>query len=599
MFKGWQLAQDCRRKPTSFVYVGYSTYRNSYCAICNLGDDLEFSTISPEDAYPRRTSFGTSFPADVGEVGYFVHRVRFSFESKSCCSRCKTNFSEQCQPITNLTNSEWGSTMLPFYQGCTRVPFHITCPGLMARMNIVNSMTFNYLCPGVSVSCFVITTTTTTTLVPTTSTLPWYPGTTEYLTYTHFGRLADGGLYTPPINYSPSERTHPVVIAGVFSGKVAASDQAFEEQMKEQWLSVSNETYWFCPDRMIVTNSSDGHFYKILLGHGDVQLRSYKNITEAKMKERSKFHLYDFILIGLSLSAIIFYLIYLMIFKRKQLTTADKMMIALLVSLFGALICFAFITTPQVTDLIGCQLLAALTQFFFLSSLTWSNSMAISIVRTLHTFLLHRQSRLEFLCYIIYSFGLPLACTSITYLLSTADIHTFTKGVYETEVLCFIGEIIVLYALFLAPVYILLLLNFVLGATAIVKVSKSGNVGSSQDKNRMKKQIISGFKLTVSLGLGWVLLFFVTLFDTLQPQNSSVLWKTMQVFVELQGVLIVISNLIGWKCLQSIPKRVKPHMSTSQSDSTKVTSTAEPAETRALTGDIPMQPTKEEEWDDS
>ncbi|XP_067949541.1 uncharacterized protein [Watersipora subatra] len=599
MFKGWRLDQDCRKKPASFVYFGYSTYRNSYCAICNLGDTLYLSTISPAEAYPSRTRFGTSFPADIGEVGYLIHRVQFSYDSKSCCSKCKTDVSEQCQPITNLTNSEWGSTMLPFYQGCTRVPFHINCPEVNeVGMNVVvNSMTFNYLCPGVSVNCFV--TTTTTAAVPTLSTLTWYPLISEYVTDSFIGHI-DGidDLYTEPHVYISTEPT-PVVIAGVFSDKVAASDQAFAVQTKEQWLSVSNETYWFCPDRMVVTNSSDDHFYKILLGSGDVQLRTYKNITETKMKKRSKLHLDDFILIALSLSAIVFYLIYLLIFKRKRLTTADKMMMVLLGSLFGALICFAFITTPPANDLIGCQLLAALTQFFFLSSLTWSSSMAISIVRTLHTFLLHRQSRLEFLCYTIYSFGLPLACTSITYILSTADIQTFTKRVYETEVLCFIGETIVLYALFLAPVYLLLLLNFVLGAIAIVKVSKSGNVGSSRDKNRVKKQIISSFKLSVSLGLGWVLLFFVTLYDKLQSRNSSVLWKTMQAFVELQGVLIVLSTLIGWKCLQSAAKRLKPRTSTSQSDSTKVTSATESAETRALTGDIPMQPTNEEEWDNS
>ena len=275
-----------------------------------------------------------------------------------------------------------------------------------------------------------------------------------------------------------------------------------------------------------------------------LQVKKITTTVVQRPRTKSDFYLYDYILIGLSLAAILGYLIYVLIAKKKAFSLPDKLMISLLISLFGALICFAFVTTPSGRDMVGCKVLAALTQFFFLSSLTWSNSMAISIVRKVHTLQRSSKSNTPFILYSLYSFGLPFICTVVTFILSKLQIQAFTENVYEVEVICFLGETIIIYSLFLAPAYILIITNFIIGITLMVKVSRSGRIGASQDKNRLKKNIITCFKVSACLGFSWAWLFVTTFYEDLFP--------VMQVFIELQGLLIVVANLLSWKCLNSV-----------------------------------------------
>ena len=44
-FDDWVISKDCESGPVSVVYYGDLTYRNSYCAICNLGDAILNSTL--------------------------------------------------------------------------------------------------------------------------------------------------------------------------------------------------------------------------------------------------------------------------------------------------------------------------------------------------------------------------------------------------------------------------------------------------------------------------------------------------------------------------------------------------------------------------
>ena len=42
----WAIANDCKTGPVSTVFYKNSTYRNSYCAICNLGDEVIDTTLA-------------------------------------------------------------------------------------------------------------------------------------------------------------------------------------------------------------------------------------------------------------------------------------------------------------------------------------------------------------------------------------------------------------------------------------------------------------------------------------------------------------------------------------------------------------------------
>ena len=226
----------------------------------------------------------------------------------------------------------------------------------------------------------------------------------------------------------------------------------------------------------------------------------------------------------------------------------------LLAALFGALICFAFITTPVGRDVIGCQALAALNQFFFLSTLTWSNSMAISIYRSLHSLRLASSSKRTFILYNLYSFGLPFVLTLLAFILSKVKSIDFKSKIYDFEVICFLFEKIVIYSLFLVPVYILIISNIIIGVAVMVKVARSGKVGATKDRNRLKKSIICCLKVSFCLGLGWVLLFVALIHPSI--------WQVMQVFVELQGVFIVAANIVGLGCIRTVKSWTETYTST-------------------------------------
>ena len=82
----------------------------------------------------------------------------------------------------------------------------------------------------------------------------------------------------------------------------------------------------------------------------------------------------------------------------------------------------------------------------------------------------------------------------------------------------------------------------------MVKVSKSGNVGESPNRCRVKKNILTCLKVSIFLGLGWVLVFPALYFKEV--------WPIMQVVIELQGFFIVIAQHISWKCVQTVRSKL-------------------------------------------
>jgi len=230
-------------------------------------------------------------------------------------------------------------------------------------------------------------------------------------------------------------------------------------------------------------------------------------------------------------------------------------MICLLLSLFMAILCFILITVPAGRDRIRCQALAALVQYFFLASSMWSNAMAFNIRKTLYAMSLSasRRSKLKF--YVPYAMGCPLVCVLVAVTLSRCEIKAFDHPVHREVFVCFLHEKITLYATFL--IYAAIAVYVILGVIAIARGAQSGGL-TTFDKHRRQKNVITGIKLSLCLGLGWAFLFIAKITEDID-------WYTyMQIFVELQGVLVVLANLLSWNCIISAKTWTTSFFSTRQ-----------------------------------
>ena len=279
---------------------------------------------------------------------------------------------------------------------------------------------------------------------------------------------------------------------------------------------------------------------------------------------------HDYVLIALSLLCILVYSSYIIIRDRKRMKTPELMMLSLLITLFGALVAFSIANIP--TGL-GCRVLTAMIQFLFLSVLFWSSAIGINITYTIYRMRPVSSSFKKYLRCCVYTQGIPLLLVLITFGLSEAYKDDSDFKVYREGQFCFIQQEEVIYGLFLGPVYFAVLSNISLCVACIIKVQKSMGV-AAHDKNRWKKNVITCFKLSATLGVSWIFLLFITAF----PYNG-VLADIFQIVIELQGVLVVAANVLSWKCFTKAQTSYKSRfsndkstVSTSNGKSTELTS---------------------------
>ena len=263
---------------------------------------------------------------------------------------------------------------------------------------------------------------------------------------------------------------------------------------------------------------------------------------------------YDYVLLSLSLLCILVYSTYMMITGWKTMKTPELMMLSLLISLFGVLITFSVANLPSG---IGCRVLAAMQQFLFLSSLFWSSAIGINITHSIFTIRSVSTTRKKYFFYCIYSLGVPLLLVLITYGLSVAHQDNPDFKVYR-ETFCFLQQSEVIYGLFLVPIYLLVGSNLILCILCMVRVQRSMSIASN-DKDRWKKNVITCIKLSITFGISWLLLFIFT-----ASPDTVELEIMMQVFIEIQGVLVVFANVLSWKCLNKVQTLFKSDLSTTQ-----------------------------------
>lgn len=267
-----------------------------------------------------------------------------------------------------------------------------------------------------------------------------------------------------------------------------------------------------------------------------------------------------------------------MLVRWKTMGIPDLLMFCILVCVFGALLSYAVADVPAGRDLIGCQALAAAQQFLFLSTFFWSNALGINITYTIFSFKAVSVSKKRRFCWsFVYAVSAPALLTLITYILSLQEdgIEHFKSPVYREGFFCFIEESIVLYSLFLGPVYVVIMANFCMCTACIVRIKRGLGV-TSNDKDRWKKNIVTCVKLSICLGVGWVLFFFVTIFT----DNRS-LFMCMQIFIEIQGILVVMANVVTWSCIIKV-KSYSQTLNISRPSNGSATNSTKPTGLREL-----------------
>ena len=118
-FKNWKLSRDCKEAVSSWIYYNDTIYRNSFCAICNLGDEITQSStegISDTDPLMRdlvRDYLQYVLPEPIWED---IGRVELDVNSNTCSYYYQT---------TNSSYETWESINVD--QTCVKLPFNTNC----------------------------------------------------------------------------------------------------------------------------------------------------------------------------------------------------------------------------------------------------------------------------------------------------------------------------------------------------------------------------------------------------------------------------------------------------------------------------------------
>ena len=261
-----------------------------------------------------------------------------------------------------------------------------------------------------------------------------------------------------------------------------------------------------------------------------------------------------------------------MLVSWKETTTSQLMMISLLITLGLSLVVFFLSVIMAGEDRTACWVIAAVNQFLFLATFTWTNSLAIDVTYTIFSFVSNSMSKARFVAYFFYSFGFPLLLTLITFLLhEVQEDLELSRTVYRENYLCFLNDGTIIYWLFLAPICVLVFVNIVLCIVCMVRVTRKLEIASN-DRDRAKKNAITCIKLSVCLGLGWILLYVSLVVEEF--------WPVVLKFIELQGVLVVTANIIGWDCVKKITTLAQSTFaSATRTENTGQSTGSEPART--------------------
>jgi len=123
-FHDWKLNRDCEKSPSAWVYHTNGVYRNAFCAICNLGDDILSAQV---EGVPGKGLLQSNYTYRILDIIYdyewdrpitisntLTTVVRLNANTRECC------ISTTCYNITYL--STWGT--IPTRDAYLWLPFN-------------------------------------------------------------------------------------------------------------------------------------------------------------------------------------------------------------------------------------------------------------------------------------------------------------------------------------------------------------------------------------------------------------------------------------------------------------------------------------------
>ena len=287
-YNQWSLSKDCENLPTSFVYDNDIIYRNAHCAICHLGDKITFSKLFSPFSYSV-TDLSEAIPRIGPKEPSSNHIIKFSYESNECCGTCSYLQDEQCVTVRN--RRVWGEITSPVDNECLKVPFSTSCGMPFRNVTSVsyNNLDYSYLCPGRPIECRIMTTTSRTPTFTFGSKRIGFggqPGRANGNIESQSTNVNTNGNFEDGINTRNNNRNsqngnaggddrnmEKVPIQHLFSHNPQQEEPEVEIFQTEHRIT-ANETFQFCTDRTILSNSSGGSFNKVYLSSAGIQVNA-------------------------------------------------------------------------------------------------------------------------------------------------------------------------------------------------------------------------------------------------------------------------------------------------------------------------------------
>lgn len=252
LYTSWKLSNDCEESPEFLVYSSFYVYRNSYCAICNLGDFIADADINPPPI-PSSLKLAQYIPELTQSDTEYI--IRMSYQLKHCCGRCPGESNEYCTPLTQL-HLQWGQIWDVMKNTCFLAPFNTTCNNdTLSTQPYYDSwdVKLQFLCPNVNFACTNISD-------------------PDQYNYSYiedeYGDRQDGQDGQPGSASVPGG-----VAAGIFGNDVAKMNSGIEHHERiDTMLTFSNQYFQLCSNGVITISPDGGEALKIVLSNGEIQV---------------------------------------------------------------------------------------------------------------------------------------------------------------------------------------------------------------------------------------------------------------------------------------------------------------------------------------
>ncbi|XP_067950286.1 uncharacterized protein [Watersipora subatra] len=265
---------------------------------------------------------------------------------------------------------------------------------------------------------------------------------------------------------------------------------------------------------------------------------------------------YNYVFSALSIVAIIVYAVHY--FGKARRSVTGNFVISSLLTLAAALVCYCLVYTGSS---VGCRVIATLNQYLLISVQVWTNAIGIWMVRGISTLRRASDSGVKtYISYAAYAWLTPLVFVILAYILHWERVEAFYP--VFTDNICLISSGWTRLLLFTGPIYLYILLNTVLCIAAIIMVVRSGNNITANDKKKVQKKVIAVIKLQTVFGFHWILL----LFNSVPKVNISVIYIILNIFLTLQGVILVFMQFLTSKNIDKFKNTMnslKTNLSTS------------------------------------